>query len=334
MAAVVARARLLLLLSRMYDSGAGREELNLTLGLLCRELALDGMTLALSPKGDSTDPGGWHYFDAGRCYRNQGEFGRLLAEREPLGTEGCYPFGRSIRGFVLPRGQEAGGGVLVVQGGQGLPEWLAMLRQLAEQLALWQLHYWSLHRLREQNRCLRYWINATERPQLLLCGEYCLVEANRAAHRLLDGELGVRLDANGQLQVCLGEPAGLGRWRSLALLAGGLTEDHLRLVLDTGQGALVMHVMPLRNHRQHWLLTLKDPDYQPNVDADSLGCLFELTRTEKELLILLGKGCSSREIASYRCVSRETVRSTLKSIFQKTGCHRQSDLLLLMQAMS
>lgn len=334
MAAMTAQARLLLLLSKMYDSRAGQEELNLTLGLLCRELDLDGMTLALIPQGGTTDPGGWHYFDAGRCYRNQGEFSRLFAGRERPGADGCYLFGRSARGLMLPRGQDAGGGVLVVQGGQALPERLALLRLLAEQLALWQLHYWALHRLREQNRCLRYWINVTDRPQLLLNEDYGLIEANRAARKLLDGALGVRLGDNGQLQVWPDQPAGPGRWRSLALLAGGLTQDHLRLVLDTRQGALVMHVMPLRNNRRHWLLTLKDPDYQPDVDADSLACLFELTRTEKELLILLGKGCSSQDIASYRCVSRETVRSTLKSIFQKTGRHRQSDLLLLMQAMS
>ncbi|WP_344954487.1 helix-turn-helix domain-containing protein [Zobellella aerophila] len=318
----------------MYDSRARQEELNLTLGSFCRELALDGMTLALSPTGCTGDPGEWHYFDAGRRYRSQRAFAGLLAGRDRPAADGCFLFGQTARGFMLPPGQGAGGGVLVVQGRPPLRERLSLLQLLAAELARWQLHYWSLHHLREQNRCLRYWVNLTERPQLLLNADGCLVEANRAGRELLDSELGIRLDGKGQLQVCPGELAGPGRWRSLGLLVGDLTEERLRLVLDTGQGALVMHVMPLLNNRRHWLLTLKDPDYQPKVDADSLACLFELTRTEKELLILLGKGCNSQDIASYRCVSKETVRSTLKSIFQKTGRHRQSDLLLLMQAMS
>lgn len=333
MAAMTSQERLLLLLSKMYDSRAQPQDLNLTLDSLRRELALDGVTLVLTPRGAGVVPAGWHYYDAGRRYRDLAGFTSLLAGRCPLDADGRHFFNGTTCAFLLSAGQEAGNGILVVQTAEPWHKRLALLRLLAVELALWQQHYWSLHGLREQNRSLRYLLNATDRPQLLVSAEGRMGEANRAGRELLRREQGIRLDDSGQVQVCLSALPEPGCWRSLVLLARGMTEDRQRLVLDTGQGALVMHVMPLRNSRSHWLLTLKDPDYQPSVDADSLACLFALTRTETELIILLGKGCNSREIADYRRVSIETVRSALKSIFHKTGCHRQSDLLLLMQAM-
>ena len=59
-----------------------------------------------------------------------------------------------------------------------------------------------------------------------------------------------------------------------------------------------------------------------------------LTIGEKELLVLMSKGYSSNDIAELRGVKVETVRSTLKGVFKKTGCHSQNELLLLLQSIS
>lgn len=67
--------------------------------------------------------------------------------------------------------------------------------------------------------------------------------------------------------------------------------------------------------------------------APNLRCrlerLFGLTRTEAELTVRLAQGESSEAIASARGVSVETVRTQLRTVFRKTGTHRQGELVCL-----
>lgn len=58
--------------------------------------------------------------------------------------------------------------------------------------------------------------------------------------------------------------------------------------------------------------------------------LFNLTRTEAEVTVQLAQGESPEAIASARGVSVETVRGQLRSVFRKTGTHRQGELVGLL----
>lgn len=58
--------------------------------------------------------------------------------------------------------------------------------------------------------------------------------------------------------------------------------------------------------------------------------LFSLTRTEAEVTVRLAQGESPEAIASARGVSVETVRGQLRSVFSKTGTHRQGELVCLL----
>jgi DNA-binding CsgD family transcriptional regulator len=62
---------------------------------------------------------------------------------------------------------------------------------------------------------------------------------------------------------------------------------------------------------------------------DHFGNLYRLTRQEIKVLQGLVAGYSTKEIADRHYVSYHTVRSQLASLLQKTGCHRQEDLLRL-----
>lgn len=56
---------------------------------------------------------------------------------------------------------------------------------------------------------------------------------------------------------------------------------------------------------------------------------YGLTVAEREVVGLLVQGCSLADIAESTRRSRETVRSHVKSVFTKTGTHRQVELVVL-----
>jgi len=51
-----------------------------------------------------------------------------------------------------------------------------------------------------------------------------------------------------------------------------------------------------------------------------------LTRREREVLSLVGEGCSNREIATRFAVSEETVKHHLTRIFEKVGAANRVEL--------
>jgi len=55
--------------------------------------------------------------------------------------------------------------------------------------------------------------------------------------------------------------------------------------------------------------------------------LYRLTAAEAELAAMLTEGDSLERIAEHRRVALETVRAQLKSVFRKTGAHRQGELV-------
>lgn len=63
---------------------------------------------------------------------------------------------------------------------------------------------------------------------------------------------------------------------------------------------------------------------------DMLGTVFGLTPAEAELALALHAGASLRTHASRRAVSLHTVRNQLKSVFEKTGVHRQAELVSML----
>jgi DNA-binding CsgD family transcriptional regulator len=62
--------------------------------------------------------------------------------------------------------------------------------------------------------------------------------------------------------------------------------------------------------------------------ADFLEDRFDLTPAQARLVIRLVAGDSLRSAAKALGVKYETARTSLKAIFQKTGTHRQAELVL------
>ena len=74
---------------------------------------------------------------------------------------------------------------------------------------------------------------------------------------------------------------------------------------------------------------IDDPDEEIRLKPETLMALFALTPAETRISLLVASGMSAVDIASQHGIGYETVRSHIRSIFQKTGTGRQSELSAL-----
>jgi DNA-binding CsgD family transcriptional regulator len=163
------------------------------------------------------------------------------------------------------------------------------------------------------------------RPNLsaerLLCGdvrirEGRLIAADAAATRALDHalrEIMFRRDAAG-----LAPPVKLPRSGQRPLLAypGRLP---------------AMAANPLADCRA--IVVLVDPDARRIPDAALLRGAFELTDAEARLAARLSAGDPLDDVCDRLRIAKETGRNHLKSIFAKTGAHRQSELVVMLSSL-
>ncbi len=81
-------------------------------------------------------------------------------------------------------------------------------------------------------------------------------------------------------------------------------------------------------------VSIADPD-SPGVVAEAvLSQLFGLTPAESRLARLVGEGLALQDAASLLGLRESTVRSRIKSIFEKTGCRRQAELVRVIVSLS
>ncbi len=78
------------------------------------------------------------------------------------------------------------------------------------------------------------------------------------------------------------------------------------------------------------LLTLNALGPKPGPPAPILAKAFGLTPSEAKLACIIARGAGPEIAAIELKISRETARNQLKSIFAKTGTHRQSELVALL----
>ena len=81
------------------------------------------------------------------------------------------------------------------------------------------------------------------------------------------------------------------------------------------------------------MVTLVDPDCREPV-GPVLGRLFRLTPAEIRLCKSLAKGADLNAFASAHDLSIGTVRSQLKAVLDKTGTHRQGELISMLARVS
>ena len=77
------------------------------------------------------------------------------------------------------------------------------------------------------------------------------------------------------------------------------------------------------------VIFISDPERKSRAPQEIVKTLFDLTPAEAQLAMLLANGLTLDETAETLCVSRNTARAHLRSIFSKTGVTRQTMLVRL-----
>ncbi|MBM0204440.1 helix-turn-helix transcriptional regulator [Micromonospora sp. STR1s_5] len=168
-----------------------------------------------------------------------------------------------------------------------------------------------------------------------------VIEINRSAERYLGSSLLVlnrRISAKSR-----GADVALQRLIG-SVLRDGLNEQRISTdpaVVPRARGnPLIIHAAPIVGsardlfRRARAILLIVDPDEHRDPAEPVLRQAFQLTAAEIRVSLALLRGQDIAEIATSAQVSEGTVRSQLKSIFAKTGTHRQADLVSLLLRLS
>jgi DNA-binding CsgD family transcriptional regulator len=139
----------------------------------------------------------------------------------------------------------------------------------------------------------------------------------------------VRL-ANAAAQVILAEAM-----QALAVASGPYTGRSIPLA-GRGRAPMVVHLLPLRREARDifsgafCLLFVTSVVARKAPQPTLLEVLFDLTPAEAKVASLIANGRPVAAIAQRQGVAENTVRIHLKSIFAKTGVHRQAELVNLL----
>jgi DNA-binding CsgD family transcriptional regulator/PAS domain-containing protein len=175
---------------------------------------------------------------------------------------------------------------------------------------------------------------------MVLASNHVVLNVNSAAQRILQGRDGLSL-RGGRLQVYNARSATEFASALAATVSGG--SSGVRGGWSTlwsrpsGRRPYIVHVVPYHRwepdgppHRATTLLLIIDPDTQPDPPAAILRRLYGLTHAEADVALHVMHGEGLKEISALLSVSLTTVRTHLQHVFDKTGTHRQAELVHLL----
>jgi DNA-binding CsgD family transcriptional regulator len=178
-------------------------------------------------------------------------------------------------------------------------------------------------------------LNVLRQPALLLGLDGAVLDVNMAAVavfgadvKVKDGRLLIRdMSARTEFQTCLHKFAdGIGTFVAPEEPIVVPRQDRLPVLLRMWP----FHAGVRRHSRDMFaLVTLIALGPRPGPPASIVAKIFGLTPSEAKLSCIIARGVGPETAAKELKISRETARNQLKSVFGKTGTHRQSELVAL-----
>ncbi|WP_028603401.1 helix-turn-helix transcriptional regulator [Ottowia thiooxydans] len=178
-------------------------------------------------------------------------------------------------------------------------------------------------------------------PQgIALVDASCRIQySNPAAERWLGNKLSPLGVRHGQLR-CLDDAAQRRLHKLVAQNCGpGMRGPAGALQLIGSPARLVVTVLPLKashvaalHQAPLALIVLVDPDASGGLSPELVTDMLGLSPAEARLALLLAAGKTIKDYAAMEACSWHTARTHLKNLMRKTGCHRQTDLVRLLQS--
>ena len=164
------------------------------------------------------------------------------------------------------------------------------------------------------------------------------VFVNTHAARLAAAEDGVKLDHTGLVATTAEATQRLRAAVAAMSAAAEPVSRHVRLERPSGQPALLLTIMPIRQFDAaisgidgpSAAIVIREPRNPLTAASLDLADAFQLTKREKEVVSLIADGLTRLQVARKLGMSEGTVRTHLQHLFDKTGTHRQIDLVRLL----
>jgi DNA-binding CsgD family transcriptional regulator len=109
----------------------------------------------------------------------------------------------------------------------------------------------------------------------------------------------------------------------------------------SGKRPYVIHMLPVHHsgtdetvREATALVLIIDPEHEPEPAAALLRRLHGLTNTEAQVALRIVRGADLKQISEELSVSVTTVRTHLQHVFDKTGTHRQAELVRTLLTLS
>lgn len=167
-----------------------------------------------------------------------------------------------------------------------------------------------------------------------------VVHANRAANDIVATRDGLSLGTRGLRASVASEDAALQRLIRQACTSNGESiraGGRLAISRDSGCKPFTVQVMPLRSSHAQFLggpaaamVLIVDHEHEAHLPPEDLQRLYDLTPAEAEVALRVLRGHGLQYVADELRVTLSTVRVHLQRVFEKTGTHRQAELVRML----
>lgn len=168
---------------------------------------------------------------------------------------------------------------------------------------------------------------------MILDARHRIIEANALASALLQDRSGICRDQDGALRLSGSNGERVSRWLQAAGSAAAAAEALLHIPRE-GRLPLSALGVPIPQSKTlwmsgdpAWILLLFDGERRLQTNDKVVAKDLGLSEREAAVTALLAVGLDVVQISKRLGVSVNTVRTQIKSAFQKTGCHSQADLV-------
>ena len=188
--------------------------------------------------------------------------------------------------------------------------------------------------LSAQSRLAFHLLEGLPHGAVLLDGSGRVLLANAAAERIFTAHDGLDVVRDRLVAARSTDSWALRRLAAAATSSEGTRGGWLQLPRPSGKPGYALFAAPLVTdealpgaRRPAAVIAIFDPDARPGLAPETLQILYDVSRKEAEVAVLLAAGQDIGTIGASLGIATDTVRTHVKNLFRKMEVNRQQDLV-------